>query len=198
MKLQPILITFLLLISVNFVTKAQTDSSSQQLLPENYLFTQKILWSEHGLMRNFSYFKLTPESREREINIRNYTIKAHQLLGFAALAGMAGQAIVGTKLYNGDYSIKDLHEGLSVFTNTCYFTSAALILFSPPPMHNREPGISQFKLHKYIAPLHLTGMIATNILAEMLESNPNLKPYHRAAAFTAFASYFTAMVIIKI
>ncbi|MBK7096682.1 MAG: hypothetical protein IPH57_17065 [Saprospiraceae bacterium] len=45
--------------------------------------------------------------------------------------------------------------------------------------------------------IHLSSMIATNILAGQLESHPDLRPYHRAAAFTAFGSFALAMIVIK-
>ena len=43
----------------------------------------------------------------------------------------------------------------------------------------------------------LTGMIATNILAGQLEGHPELKPYHRAAAYTTFAAFAAATIVIK-
>jgi hypothetical protein len=52
-------------------------------------------------------------------------------------------------------------------------------------------------LHKWLAVLHLSGMIATNILATQIENNVSLKPYHRAAAYVSFASLATALIVIK-
>jgi hypothetical protein len=43
----------------------------------------------------------------------------------------------------------------------------------------------------------MSGMLATNILAEQIEDKPSLKPLHRAAAFTTFASFAAAVVVIK-
>ena len=70
-------------------------------------------------------------------------------------------------------------------------------LFAPPPMVNRDKGISSIRLHKWLAVVHLTGMLATNILASQVEHHPELKPYHRAAAYTTFASFAAAMIVIK-
>jgi hypothetical protein len=42
----------------------------------------------------------------------------------------------------------------------------------------------------------MSGMIATNILANNIDANPSLKPYHRAAAYTTFASFAASMVVI--
>jgi hypothetical protein len=168
-----------------------------QLLPKKYPFTQKMLWGQKGLMRNFNAFKLSPEEREKELKIRRTMLKWHQALGFISLAGMAAQGVVGYKLYNGDYSIKGLHEGLAAGVDIAYFSTAALALFAPPKMLDERKGYSSIKVHKILAIVHLTSMIATNVLATQLESHPNLKPYHRAAALTAFGSLAAAMIVIK-
>lgn len=94
-----------------------------KLLPDHYLFTQRMLWGEKGLMRNFDMFKLSTTSRDIEMNIRSAMITTHQYLAFASLAGMLGTGIVGQFLYQGNRDIKDLHEGLATFTNVTYFTS---------------------------------------------------------------------------
>ncbi|MCF6241422.1 MAG: hypothetical protein L3J74_08775 [Bacteroidales bacterium] len=204
------LITF---IALRFTVLAQTDTvkissddllmeineneDSVSLLPSKFLITQKILWGNKGLMRNFSKFELSPESRELELKIRRKMLVAHQITGIITLGGMVAQGIIGQKLYNGDYSLKEVHEGLAAGVNISYSLTAALALFAPPKMLNEYNGYGSIKIHKYLAILHITSMIATNILAGYAEDNPKLKPYHRAAAFTAFGSLFAAMVIIK-
>ena len=40
------------------------DNQKTILLPDKYPFTQRIFWGEKGLMRNFDYFRLTPEERQ--------------------------------------------------------------------------------------------------------------------------------------
>ena len=124
-------------------------------------------------------------------------LTAHQILGFATLGGMVAQGIVGVKLYNGDTGLKDTHEMLAVAVNFGYFTTASLSLLAPPKMLDERKGYSSIKVHKALAILHMSAMIATNILAVQLESNPDLRPYHRAAAFTAFGSFAASMIIIK-
>jgi hypothetical protein len=69
-----------------------TDSVSMHvaadtLLPTHYLPTQRLLWGEKGLMRHFDSFKLSEESRERELEIRDKMFTAHRYLGYATLAG---------------------------------------------------------------------------------------------------------------
>lgn len=180
---------------LNEITTA--DKASTPLLPDKILFTQRLLWGEKGLMRNFNHFELTPEKRQRELKVRRVMLVSHQALGFATLAGMVAQGIVGAKLYNGNDNLRGTHEALAGFVNFGYFTTASLSLFAPPKMLNERKGYSSIKLHKALAIIHLSSMIATNILAGQLEGNPNLKPYHRAAAYTAFGSFAASMIVIK-
>jgi hypothetical protein len=183
--------------SDDLLMEISQEEDTLSLLPSKILITQRILWGQKGLMRNFSTFKLTPESRELELKIRRKMLVAHQITGIITLGGMIAQGIIGQKLYNGDYSLKEVHEGLAVGVNISYFLTASEALFAPPKMMNEYKGYGSIKIHKYLAILHLTSMIATNVLAGLAEDNPKLKPYHRAAAFTAFGSLFAAMVIIK-
>ncbi len=174
-----------------------SDNSEVQLLPKKFLFTQKIFWGQKGLMRNFKAFELTPENRTKELKIRSYFFKAHQTLGMLTSAGMIAQGIVGWKLYNGNNQLKDLHEGLATGVNIAYFTTTSLALFAPPKIVPEHKGYSSIKIHRALAIIHLSSMIATNVLSFYLEDNPNLRPYHRAAAFTAFGSFLAAEIIIK-
>jgi hypothetical protein len=78
-----------------------------------------------------------------------------------------------------------------------YFTTASLSLFAPPKMINERKGYSSIKLHKGLAIIHFTGMITTMVLANQLEQNPDLKPWHKAAAFTTFGAFAASMIVIK-
>lgn len=174
-----------------------TENETVQLLPDHFVFTQRLMWGEKGLMRNFKSFELSPEERQKELKIRRTMLVAHQAMGFLTLGAMAAQGVVGSKLYNGNYNIKDTHEALAAAINVGYYTTASLSLFAPPKMLDERKGYSSIKVHKALAIVHFTGMLATNILAGQLESNPDLKPYHRAAAFTTFGAFAASMVIIK-
>ncbi len=184
------------------IEKVNTDISekreSQSLLPEHYLFTQRILWAENGIMRNFNKFELSESSRNTEMYIRSYSIRAHEYLGYASLVGMIGTGITGQQLYTGNPKNKDLHEGLAGFTNICYFSTAAVALLQPPPMQNREGGLTKLRIHRALSIIHLSSMIATNVISGLQKDNTSLKPYHKAAAITAFSSLFLATIVIKL
>ena len=81
--------------------------------------------------------------------------------------------------------------------NIGYFTTASLSLFAPPKALDERKGYSSIKIHKWLAVVHMSAMIATNVLAGMTEDNPNLKKYHRAAAYTAFGAFAASMIVIK-
>ena len=206
MKHYSILILFLFFTISSFcqtdslLNTLQSDSSVQQdLFPKKMLFTQRILWGENGLLRGNQ--AVTPEIRQQDLQLRRKMLVAHQVLGFATLGGLIGQAIVGPQLYNdpGNRSLHRTHSALALGVNTTYSLTAMMSLFSPPPLINRDKGLSSIRLHKWLAVVHMAGMVATNILASQMENgrNPQLRPYHRAAAYTTFASFAAAIVVIK-
>ncbi len=172
----------------------KTQDSTTELLPKKMLLTQRVFWGQKGLLRPIS--PLNAVNREKELKLRRGMLVTHQVLGFATLGGMIGQGIVGNKLYNATGSnygkTKDLHEGLGAFVNITYSTTAVMSLFAPPPLINRDKKISAIRIHKWLSVVHMSSMIATNLLAE--SDNRKL---HRAAAYTAFASYAAAVIAIK-
>lgn len=174
-----------------------TDTEPAALLPDKILFTQRLLWGQKGLMRNFNAFTLSPVERQKELKIRRTMLVTHQAMGFVTLGAMVAQGIVGARLYNGHIDLKGTHEALAGIVNFTYFSTASLSLFAPPKMLSERKGYSSIKLHKALSIVHLSGMIATNILAGQLETHPGLRPYHKAAALTAFGAYATSMIIIK-
>lgn len=175
----------------------QEEKADTALLPPKVILTQRMLWGEKGLMRKWNISPLTVEQRKKEMQTRRFMLKAHQLLGFVTLGGMVAQGIVGSQLYNGKYNLKETHEALATGINITYSMAAMMSLFAPPPLVNRDKGLTSLKLHKWLALVHMSGMIATNILAGQIDNNPSLKPIHRAVAYTTFASYAAAVIVIK-
>ncbi len=177
----------------------QNQDSTAELLPQKMLLTQRVFWGEKGLLRPISPLNLP--NREKELKLRRGMLVAHQVLGFVTLGGMIGQGIVGSQLYKatgtraGD--LNDIHENLAVAVNLTYGTTAFMSLFTPPPLINRDKKLSAIRIHKWLSLVHMSGMIATNILADKIDDNPSLKPYHRAAAFATFASFAAAVITIK-
>ncbi len=211
-KLNAFLFFFLFLLlnitaqSDSVVTEGVVLSNQEEveaLLPNHYLLSQKLLWSENGLMRKCKYFDYTYESRKKEVEIRRTMIKAHRLLGYVTVAAMLGQAFVGAKVYSDrqkfpsqESEYKSLHAGLSTAINIGYFTTAGLVFFAPPSFKDRPKGFSTAKLHKYMSVLHLSSMITALITADKAGENETIRNIHRASAFTAFGSFYVAMAVI--
>ena len=163
------------------------------LLPDKMIITQRLLWGDNGLLRKLGVAKLNIENREEELILREKMLKTHQILGYVTFAGMIAQGIIGGKLYNGDYSLYETHKTLGKVVSATYFTGAGLSILSPPPLISREKeGLNNIKVHKILANIHVPAMIMTNVLSD------ENKKEHRAAAYTAFASYTLAMVSIII
>lgn len=170
----------------------ETTNTEVELLPDSMIFTQRLLWGEKGLMRSTNLLPLSVENREKEMKIRRKMLLAHQVVGYTTLAGMIAQGILGVKLYNGQGKYREAHEVIGNLTTASYFTGAGLSLFAPPPLISvKNKGLTSIKAHKWLASVHFSAMIATNLLAES-----NTK-YHRAASFTLFGSYALAVLAFK-
>ena len=173
------------------------NTEKPSLLPEKMIFSQRILWGEKGLLRKTGIVKLSLENREKELVVRERMLKAHQIIGYITFAGMIYQGILGGKLYNGDYSVYETHKTLGKIVTVTYFTGAGLSLFTPPPLVSRKKeGLSNIRLHKILANVHVPAMIVTNIYADKQQGNKSYKKIHKASAYTAVASYTLAMVTI--
>jgi len=174
------------------------------LLPDKMLFTQRFLWGENGLLRRSELAPLSPIQRSREIELRRKMLVTHQVLGYVTLASMIAQGIIGGKLYNCDNcnsreynQIKNAHETMAAVVNVSYFSGAALSLFAPPPLINRtEKGLSSARAHKWLASIHFSAMVATNLLADGASESQTGRNLHRIAAYSAFGSFATATLVL--
>jgi len=168
------------------------EKNQIELLPERMVFTQSLLWGKNGLFRKTGISDLNIENREKELRIRKNMLNAHQVIGYITLASMVAQGIIGGKLYNGDESLRNTHKTMGNIVNIGYFTGAGLSLFAPPPLINKKvKGFNSIKAHKILATIHFSAMVATNHFKD------RNKDTHKAAAYTAFASYATAVLVIK-
>lgn len=121
----------------------------------------------------------------------------HQASGLLTFAGMVAQGIVGTKMYN-HYSDQLLHTHRTIAKgiNITYALTATMALTAPSAIVHRR-GLSSAKIHRMLAVVHLLGMVTTNILAHQLPHHPELKPYHRAAAYTTVGAFTTAIAVFQ-
>ena len=171
----------------------EQEEKKIELLPEKMIFTQSLLWGKKGLLRKTGISPLNLENRQKELKIRKTMLTTHQAIGYLTLASMIAQGIIGGKLYNGDESLRSTHNTMGKVVNIGYFTGAGLSLFSPPPLINKKKskGFDSVKAHKILATVHFSAMVATN------HYKYRDKKVHKAAAYTAFASYATAVIVLK-
>ena len=187
-------------ISVNYSQEKEdlfnlisNEEKKIELLPEKMIFTQSLLWGKKGLLRKTRISELNLENRQKELRLRKSMLTAHQAIGYLTLASMIAQGIIGGKLYNGDESLRSTHNTMGKVVNIGYFTGAGLSLFSPPPLINKKKskGFDSIKAHKILATIHFSAMVATN------HYKHRDKKIHKASAYTAFASYATAVIVLK-
>ena len=176
-----------------FNSLRQETTKDESLLPNRMIFTQRALWGNDGLLRKVGIFPLNVEQREKELKLRRSMLKIHQVIGYLTLAGMVTQGFLGGKLYNNwERGLYNTHKTVGNLTSISYFTGAGLSLFAPPPLINKKTkGLSSIKAHKYLASVHFSAMLATNIF-----KNRN-KQIHKISAYTAVGSFAAAVLVFN-
>ena len=176
-----------------FNSLRQETTKDESLLPNRMIFTQRALWGNNGLLRKAGIFPLNVELREKELKLRRSMLKIHQVIGYLTLAGMVTQGFLGGKLYNNwERGLYNTHKTVGNLTSISYFTGAGLSLFAPPPLINKKTkGLSSIKAHKYLASVHFSAMLATNIF-----KNRN-QQIHKISAYTAVGSFAAAVLVFN-
>ena len=176
-----------------FNSLRQETTKDESLLPNRMIFTQRALWGNNGLLRKVGIFPLNVEQREKELKLRRSMLKIHQVIGYLTLAGMVTQGFLGGKLYNNwERGLYNTHKTVGNLTSISYFTGAGLSLFAPPPLINKKTkGLSSIKAHKYLASVHFSAMLATNIF-----KNRN-RQIHKISAYTAVGSFAAAVLVFN-
>lgn len=199
-KLKFLLYSFLLWPTLSFSqgedlfnSLRQETTKDESLLPNRMIFTQRALWGNKGLLRKAGIFPLNVELREKELKLRRSMLKIHQIIGYLTLAGMVTQGFLGGKLYNNwERGLYNTHKTVGNLTSISYFTGAGLSLFAPPPLINKKTkGLSSIKAHKYLASVHFSAMLATNIF-----KNRN-QQIHKISAYTAVGSFAAAVLVFN-
>ncbi|MBN09030.1 MAG: hypothetical protein CMC79_01465 [Flavobacteriaceae bacterium] len=167
-------------------------SVEPSLLPKRMIFTQRFFWGERGVLRSTGLAPLNKQKREKELKLRRVMLTTHQTLGYATLLAMIAQGIIGGKLYNGQSDLYETHKAMGKIVNIGYFTGAGLSLLSPPPLINKKvKGLNSIKAHKFLATIHFSAMLSTNYFSD------KDRGAHKASAYTAFASFATAVLVFK-
>ncbi|WP_461103534.1 hypothetical protein [Spirosoma koreense] len=188
-------------LSTTPVKTSPNESYERPLLPNRMLFTQRIFWGANGLLRVMDIAPLTQEGREKEMKVRRLMLVSHQVTGYVTLAGLLMQGILGSQLNHAsgaEYArLSQLQQTTATITNVAYGTTALLSLTAPPKIATDRKKSGGINLHKYLSIIHLTGIIATNVLAAKVPQNSELRPYRQAAAFTTLAAFAPALIALK-
>ena len=176
-----------------FNSLRQETVKDESLIPKRMIFTQRALWGNKGLLRKFGIFPLNVEQREKELKLRRSMLKIHQIIGYLTLAGMVTQGFLGGKLYNNwERGLYNTHKTVGNLTSISYFTGAGLSLFAPPPLINKKSkGLSSIKAHKYLASVHFSAMLATNVFKKRNQQ------IHKISAYTAVGSFAAAVLVFN-
>tara|TARA_Y100001970_G_scaffold291635_1_gene429545 strand:+ start:1320 stop:1967 length:648 start_codon:yes stop_codon:yes gene_type:complete len=176
------------------VTKEYYDNRFVQEeigLPDNMPYTKSLIWGEEGLFRKWD---IGPDTRIEELKLRRKMLQTHQWLGVITLTGLAYQYSVGKKLYDDNGSTYwdkhyDNHKAMGYFTYTTYMTGASLAIFAPPA-RKYDSEFSSIKLHRTLAILHFSAMVAQPFLAKNAVKNgkqyDDLMDAHLKAGTVAF------------
>ena len=184
-----------------------------RLLPESISPMERVFWGENGLFRSIGWAPLTVEGRKNELTLRRTMLTAHQIGGFVTLGLFVPTLLLGRRnLQNWDdasagirpldKSLNRNHRTFAYLTFSSYSATAALALFSPPPLIRRDAEWGTITIHKTLAWIHFTGMMATPFLgylaahATTASQAHNYRQTHQIVALTTAVSYAASLLII--
>jgi hypothetical protein len=145
-------------------------------LPDGMPFYTGLLWGEHGLVRAVG---LAPSTRRGELVLRRSMLQWHQRMGLATLGVMTAQVILGELIAADRVEHSDLiptHRTLGYVTFGMYLGTASLSL-GAPPARRYGGGFSNVQLHRYLALVHFTGMMAQPWLGQHIGGATSLESY---------------------
>lgn len=197
---------------ISWMPADTVSKPAPRLLPEMMSPMEHILWGEHGLMRTTGIAPYTVEARKSELGARRFMLTAHQIGGFVTLGLFIPTLVYGQKNINNwnaatsgmhrlDRSVQNTHETFAVLTFSAYMTTAALAIFSPPPLLRRDEW-SSVTFHKTLAWIHFAGMTAIPFLAmaashaQDAHTAQSLRKAHQITAYVTAGAFATAMIVI--
>lgn len=184
-----------------------------RLLPDHLSPMESILWGEGGLLRKVGIAPLTPGARKSELAFRRTLLTLHQIGGFATLGLMIPTLVLGQRNianWNNasdgtapfDRQLDRNHKSWAGITFAAYMATASFSILSPPPLIRRDEGTNTITIHKTLAWVHFTCMIATPILG-MLASHArttaaarDYRTAHQVTAYVTAAALTASMIVI--
>lgn len=146
--------------STPFVARADS-------LPDRMPLRARLLWGPRGLVRLAG---LAPSTRAGELRLRRNMLQLHQKMGLVTLAALTTQVVLGELIAKDRVehdNLRPFHKGLGYGAFGVYMATASLSLFAPPG-RRYDAGFSSIKLHRWLALVHFTGMMAQPFLGRSL------------------------------
>lgn len=153
---------------------------SNNLLTDSLSFRAKLFWGEKGLFRKIN---LAPPDLKGEMKLRRNMLQWHQRLGLLTLGAITYQFLSGKKQYNNNFENfntdrQKRHKVLGYTTYGLYLSTASLSLLAPPS-RKQTKGLSSTKIHKYLAIVHFSAMIAQPWLGYKAARSTNTDDYNK-------------------
>lgn len=194
------LLLILLTCSFLFSNQIETKPSIIDSLPKNMPLIKKIFWGEKGILRD-SF--VDPKSRIKELKIRRNMLQLHQKVALLTLGEMLYQYHIGNRMAeHNEYQYKDRHKMLGYITFSTYMTAASMSILAPPGMKYSKKKYSTNKLHRYLALIHFSGMMAQPILgyrtanaSELGLDYDKMLTAHNTVGTITMTSYFLAFLV---
>jgi hypothetical protein len=175
------------------VGSTERGINTQALLPSRLGPMESLLWSEHGFMRRAFDFPLTPDAREKELKVRRSMLTLHQVGGYLTFASMVTTCVLGQMIINGDESLEDAKGAAAGATIAMYFATAALSIFTPPPLVRRDAW-STTSTHKLLGIFHFAGMVITPIIAPEMGDSKQQRTFHQISGYATTALFGAALL----
>jgi hypothetical protein len=169
-----------------------------KLLPDNISFMEKELWGEDGILRTTGIASpLTPEARKSELDLRRTMLSLHQICGIVTMGFMGTAVYFGQRTIDGNRSARGDHQLFVTATIISYSATAALAIFSPPPLIRRDE-TSTTTIHKTLAWFHAAGMIITPILGGMIHRHSPIQQerIHQISGYLTTATFAAALLTV--
>ncbi len=134
--------------------------TAQDSLPEGMPLLTRAFWGRNGAFRKLG---LGPSTRAGELRLRRSMLQWHQRLGLATWLAMTAQVTTGGLVQSNPAryydNLQPVHKTLGYVTFGAYSTTAGLSIFAPPARRYGS-GLNSIKLHRYLALIHFSGMMA--------------------------------------
>jgi len=146
-------------------------------------------------------------ARQALLDKRSHMLKIHQRLGLLTTIPMAATLLSSAAApcehnCNGNSAGMDFHAALGTVTVGMYAATAYFAIRAPEVPGDKPRGA--IRIHRYLAPVHMTGMVLTPILGAMAFNQQNngqkvtgIASAHGAVATTTFVAYAASIVAVS-